>query len=93
MKLSLKATMAAAGALWGTAILMVGLINLADPGYGVKFLQMIDSVYPWFPSTYSWRSVLIGTMDGVIDGAVAALIFVWIYNTIVSRISKTAGLR
>jgi hypothetical protein len=46
----------------------------------VNFLQMTNPVYPWFHTTHTVRSVLIGTMDGAADGAVAALIFAWLYN-------------
>ena len=80
MRLSLKAMVIAGGILWGSAILLVGLINLAHPSYGVNFLQMTNSVYPWFHTTHTVRSVLIGTVDGAADGAVAALIFAWLYN-------------
>lgn len=34
LQLSLKATAIAAGLVWGGAILIVGLINLADPSTG-----------------------------------------------------------
>lgn len=68
------------GILWGAAILLVGLINLTDPNYGVNFLQMTSSVYPWFHTTHTLSSVLIGTIDGAVDGALAAMIFAGIYN-------------
>ena len=40
LQLSPKATAIAAGLVWGGAILIVGLINLADPSYGMSFIQM-----------------------------------------------------
>jgi hypothetical protein len=81
MRLSLRAMVISGGILWGAAILLVGLINLANPSYGVNFLQMTNSVYPWLHTTHTWSSVLIGTVDGAVDGAVAALIFSWLYNS------------
>ncbi|MGA7921594.1 MAG: hypothetical protein WCA38_18185 [Candidatus Acidiferrales bacterium] len=81
MRLSIKGTAIAAGLLWGGAILLVGLINLARPEYGMNFLTMMNSVYPWFHSSHNVASVVIGTIDGVIDGAVAGLLFTWLYNT------------
>jgi hypothetical protein len=84
MKLSFKGMVFATAILWGSALLIVGLLNLANPNYGVNFLQLANSVYPWFQSTHSWRSVLVGTLDGAADGAIAAVIFVWIYNAIVT---------
>lgn len=81
MRFSFKAMAIAGGLLWGGAILLVGLINLAQPGYGMNFLQMTSSVYPGFHDAHTIRSVLIGTFDGIIDGAVAGLLFAWLYNS------------
>lgn len=80
MRLSLRAMVMAGAILWGGAILLVGLINFFDPNYGVNFLQMTRSVYPWFHSTHALGNVLIGTIDGIVDGAIAALLFAWLYN-------------
>lgn len=82
MRLSLRAMAISGGILWGAAILLVGLINLTDPNYGVNFLQMTSSVYPWFHTTHTLSSVLIGTIDGAVDGALAAVIFAGLYNTL-----------
>jgi hypothetical protein len=84
MKLSLKAMAVAAAILWGSALFVIGSLNLANPNYGVNFLKLANSVYPWFQSPHSWRSVIVGTLDGAVDGAIAAVIFVWIYNAIVT---------
>ena len=84
LKLSLKATAIAAGLLWGGAILLVGLINLADPSYGMNFIQMTSSVYPWFHASRTIGNVIIGTIDGLIDGAIAGLIFALLYNIVAS---------
>ncbi len=84
MKLSIVAMAIAAGLLWGGAILCVGLINLADPSYGVNFIQLTSSVYPWFHASRSIANVAIGTVDGLIDGAIAGLIFGLLYNALTS---------
>jgi hypothetical protein len=81
MRLSLKA-MALAGALvWGSAILLVILINHASPGYGSSFLQMMSSVYPGFHALQTVRGSFVGTIEGLADGGVAGLLFAWLYNT------------
>ncbi len=80
MRLSLRATMLAGGLLWAGAILIVSLINQARPGYGVSFLQMMSSVYPWFHTSHTIAGILAGTLDGLVDGAVAGLLFAWLYN-------------
>ena len=82
LQLSLKATAIAAGLVWGGAILIVGLINLADPSYGMSFIQMMSSVYPWCHAARSIENVIIGTVDGLIDGAIAGLIFALLYNAV-----------
>ena len=84
LRLSLWATAIAAGLVWGGAILLVGLINLADPSYGMSFIQMTSSVYPWFHASHSVGNVIIGTVDGLIDGAIAGLIFALLYNAVTS---------
>jgi len=82
MQLSLKATAIATGLMWGGAILLVCLMNLADPRYGINFIQMTSSVYPWFHPIRNAANVIIGTVDGLIDGAIAGLIFALLYNAI-----------
>ena len=80
MRLSLKGMAIALGLLWGAAILLVGVINLLIPNYGANFLQMTSSVYPWFHDSRTAASVAIGTVDGLIDGAITGLILAWLYN-------------
>jgi len=79
----------AAGLLWGTAILCVGLIHLADPGYGGNFLQMTSSVYPGFHSAGTAGSLAIGTIEGLIDGAITGLVLSLLYNAF-TRAQKEA---
>lgn len=78
MRLSLK-SMAVAG------VLLVALLNLARPSYGLSFLQMISSVYPGFHVSRTIGDVLVGTGYAVLDGAIAALIFGWLYNLFVGE--------
>ena len=80
MRLSLKAMAIAGGLLRGGTILCVGLINLADPNYGISFVQLTSSVYPWFHATRTMGNVLLGTVDGLIDGGIGGLIFGLLYN-------------
>lgn len=85
MRLSMKGLAISAGLLWGGAILFVGLINLAASGYGANFLQMVSSVYPGFHFTRTFGDVLIGGVDGIADGAIAGLLFAWLYNILAVR--------
>lgn len=81
MKFSFKAIALAGALLWGGAILLVGVVNLVFHSYGMDFLQMAGSVYPGFHATHTVASVAIGTFEGLIDGAIAGLLFAWFYNS------------
>jgi hypothetical protein len=85
MRLSIKAVAIGAALLWGGAILFVGLINLALPTYGLNFLQMLGSVYPWFHASRSIGDVMTGTLDGLVDGAIAGFLFGWLYNSVAAN--------
>ncbi|HVB33612.1 MAG TPA: hypothetical protein VNJ52_04440 [Patescibacteria group bacterium] len=79
-RLSMKGMTIAGGLLWGGAILFVALIHLGFAGYGAAFLDMVASVYPWFHGARSFGDAVIGTIDGLIDGATAGFLFAWLYN-------------
>lgn len=81
MPISWKGLAMASGLLWGGALLFVGLINLARPAYGLDFLQMTSSVYPWFHPSRRLGDVIIGTLDGLVDGLIAGVLFAWLYNS------------
>lgn len=53
----------------------MGLFNLAIPSFGSGFLATASSVYPWFHASATIGDVLIGTVDGLIDGAVGGRLF------------------
>lgn len=87
MRLDPKAMAYASAALWGLAVLLVGLINLARPSYGVEFLQLVSSVYPGYHAAPSLGSVLVGTGYALVDGAVCGWLFGWLYNRAAQRSS------
>jgi hypothetical protein len=80
MRLSAKALALTSGLLWGGCLFLVGLINLAAPSYGADFLRGMGSVYPGFYHTRTFADVLLGTLYGFADGAIAGWLFSWIYN-------------
>jgi len=82
MRFSLRGVALAGAIVWGGAILLVGLINLAWPAYGASFLQMTSSVYPGFRDSHTIASVAVGTLDGLLDGAIAGVLFAWLYNSL-----------
>ena len=80
MKLSVKGAALAAGTLWAGCILLVGLVNLASPSYGVAFLQMASSIYPGFHNSRHFLDVMVGTGYGLIDGGVGGAVLGLLYN-------------
>lgn len=85
MKLSVKATALTFGLLWGGAMLVVGLINLADPHYGNEFLRLMSSVYPGADTSRTIARVLLGTLYGFVDGAIGGALLAWLYDLFTSR--------
>lgn len=82
MKLNVKALALAAGLVWGGAILMVALCNLAWPNYGLAFLEIASSIYPGYTPSGDVGSAVVGGIYGFFDGGIAGLIFGWLYNLI-----------
>jgi len=81
-RLSVRVMMLVTAILWGGCLLFVGLVNLAAPSYGVDFLRMMSSVYPGFHTTHTLGEVILGTIYGFVDGAIAGCLFAWLYNWI-----------
>jgi hypothetical protein len=83
MKPSIKAITIASALLWGGCMLLIGLINLADPSYGGEFLRMISSVYPGADTSRTLNRVLLGTVYGFVDGAIVGYVFGSLYRLFV----------
>jgi hypothetical protein len=75
----------AGGLLWAACILFVGLANMIWPGYGLTFLQLCASIYPGYLPGAGIGSVAIGTIYGLVDGAVGAAILGLLYNFFAAR--------
>ena len=67
--------------LWGSAMLLVGLVHMAVPSYGGDFLRIMSSVYPGADTAPTLARVLLGTAYGFVDGGVAGLIFGLLYGS------------
>lgn len=89
MRLSIKGMAVASGLLWALGILFVGLINLARPTYGMDFLTMLSSVYPWFHSSHTLASVAVGVVEGFCDGAIAGGLLGWLYNSMIGPTTQS----
>ena len=80
MRLNLRALAYASAALCGGTVLVVGLINLSSPDYGLEFLELLASVYPGYHAERSIESVLVGTGYALVEGAALGWFFGWLYN-------------
>jgi len=89
MRLSVRCFAGSAGVLWGSGLLLVGLVNLAVPTYGTAFLSMLSSVYPGFHGSQTLGDVLLGALYGLLDGGIAGLLFACIYNALAGCCKKT----
>ena len=85
MRPSVKALTVAAAVMWGGCMLLVGLINLADASYGTAFLHMMSSVYPGADTQRTIGRVLLGTLYGCVDGAIAGFVFGWLCRAVMHR--------
>lgn len=80
MTLSVKGLTWATGLLWGGMMLFCGLLNLAFPGYAAALLDWAASFYPGYDGPGGFGSVLVVTMYGAVDGAIAGFLLAWLYN-------------
>ncbi|HVN05634.1 MAG TPA: hypothetical protein VMT86_14510 [Bryobacteraceae bacterium] len=80
MKYSLRAIALSSAVLWGFAMLFVGLIHMAEPSYGGEFLRMMSSVYPGADTAPNLGRVILGTIYGLVDGAIAGYVFGLLYR-------------
>jgi len=85
MNISLKAIALSSAILWGGLMLFVGLIHLAVPAYGAEFLRAMSSVYPGADTAPTLGRVLLGTVYGFVDGAIAGCLFGLMYQAFCHR--------
>ena len=84
MKLDVKAMAIALGLAWGiAAMFLVGVVNLIVPPYGQGFLEAMASIYPGYTAEANFGQVILGTLYGLVDGAIGGAIFAWLYNRFV----------
>ena len=81
MKLNVKAAAIALALVWGIlAMFLTGLLNLIWSGYGRGFLDVMASVYPGYSATGGFGNLIVGTIYGLADGAIAGAVYAWLYN-------------
>jgi hypothetical protein len=91
VSLDIKALAITGAILWGGSYLLVGLLNLASPGYGTTFLDLAKSIYPGYGGPAGFGSVIVVTLYAALDGAVAGALLAWLYNLLARQGSKSAA--
>ena len=85
MRLSPKALTLVSAILWGGSMLLIGIVHLIWSAYGGDFLQMMSSLYPGYTAARTFWSVVIGTIYGFVDGAIAGYLFAIIYDSLIGH--------
>ncbi len=88
MKLCICAFAATTGILSTVALLVVGLINRAAPGYGLSYLKMLEAIYPGYHAGWGLKNLIIGLIYTLVDGAICGALFAFIYNRFAGCCSK-----
>lgn len=82
MRINIKGLAIAGGALVGGTWLIVGLVNIVAPSYGLALLDLAAAIYPGYHGPAGFGSVLVATLYGLGDGAVGGALLAWIYNRV-----------
>lgn len=81
MRLSVRAFAFSCAVIWGIGVmLLVGLAHLIWPGYGEGLLKIAAAIYPGYTAGPGVGQWLLGTVYGLLDGAIGGAIFAWLYN-------------
>jgi hypothetical protein len=86
MKLSLKAMIIAGALFKGIGFLFVSLMNLVLRPYGGAYLALLTSIYPGYDPVSGPLGIVVGTFYSLIAGALAGLVFGWLYNFFAEKI-------
>ena len=82
MKFNLKALTISMTIVWSGSVFIVGVANTIWPAYGKAFLTMLASIYPGFTAAGTFSDAIVGSLYALVDAAVVAFIFGWLYNLI-----------
>lgn len=85
MKLSVKAAAMAGALITGGTVLFFGVLNQLFCGYADSFLRLVASIYPGYHFPSGFGGVIVGTLYGLLDGAIGGAIIAWIYNAFLPR--------
>jgi len=84
MKLDVKGMAFTVGLLWGSTMLLVGVVNMITGDYGQLFLALMASLYPGYYVGGTITDVIVGALYGLVDGGIGGAVLALVYN----RLSK-----
>ncbi|HEX9453943.1 MAG TPA: hypothetical protein VGA27_06270 [Candidatus Binatia bacterium] len=85
MQLSLRSMVLAGGLFKLIGFLIVSILNLLLRPYGGAFLVLLASLYPGYDPLNWPLALLIGSIYSLLWGALAGLLFGWLYNRCCAR--------
>jgi hypothetical protein len=80
MKLSVKSMVIAGALLKAICFVFISLLNLVLRPYGGAYLALLASLYPGYDPVSGPLGIIVGTLYSLIAGALAGLVFGWLYN-------------
>lgn len=80
MKLSLKSMILAGAAFKLIVFIVISLLNLLLRPFGGAYLIMLASLYPGYDPVNWPIALMVGSFYSLIAGALAGLLFGWLYN-------------
>lgn len=89
MTLAIRPLVVTSAILWGATALVCGVANLLWPPYAEGLLKVLASIYPGYEADGTFGGVVNVTLYALVDGALAGLVFGWLYNTMVAKCGKT----
>jgi hypothetical protein len=91
MRINVIALSVTAGLFWGAAMLIVASANAIWPSYGGAFLELVASIYSGYDPGPGIGPIVIVTLYGLVDGAIAGAVFGWLYNLLLRKFPSAAA--
>jgi hypothetical protein len=86
MKLSIKALIIAGALVKAVCFIFISVLNLILRPYGGAYLAMLTSLYPGYDPVSGPIGIIVGTSYSLLAGALAGLLFGWLYNLFVAKL-------
>lgn len=81
MKLSVKALGLSLGILWAASLVIMGIVAILVPDYGLNFVNAVGTKYIGYAATAP--GIIIGAVWGFVDAGIGGVVLAWLYNKFV----------